>query len=98
MKLPAPRTVWRQLPTPRILWRRLRIALIPLVLYLALHPIAAALSARQGFGSPDGAGPTYLAITAAVLALRLMLLIVVPAILTYRAVVYAVTRGFPRTP
>ncbi|WP_194818739.1 hypothetical protein [Nocardia sp. XZ_19_385] len=76
---------------PRTAWRLLRLPLIPLALYLALHPIAAALSARHGFGSPDGVSPVYLTVTLALLTLRFVLLVVVPAVLTYRVVVYALT-------
>ncbi|MEV0248864.1 hypothetical protein AB0H76_19835 [Nocardia sp. NPDC050712] len=63
-----------------------------LVLYLALLPVLAALSARQGFGSPDGTGPVYLAVSAAVLVLRLTLLIVVPAVVSYRVVAWGIAR------
>ncbi|WP_431955618.1 hypothetical protein [Nocardia lijiangensis] len=73
-------------------WRMVRMPVILVVLYLALHPVSAVLSARHGFGSPDGLGLGYLAVSAALLTLRMALLVVVPAVLTYRVVVYAVTR------
>ncbi|MEV0032664.1 hypothetical protein [Nocardia sp. NPDC050793] len=71
--------------------RLVRVPVILIVLYLALHLVMAALSARHGFGSPDGTGPGYLAVSVALLALRMALLVVVPAVLTYRVVAYAVT-------
>lgn len=84
-----------KLPTrPQLLtaWRPIRIPTILILLYLALHPFLAALSARHGFGSPDGFGLPYLVITAATLALRLTLLIIVPTLLTYRLTVWTATR------
>ncbi|MEU8895870.1 hypothetical protein [Nocardia sp. NPDC048505] len=66
--------------------------LIPLLLYLALRPFAAALSDTHGFGSPDGVNPVYLAVTGLMVALRLLLLVVVPGVLAYRAVGYLVNR------
>ncbi|WP_435592679.1 hypothetical protein [Nocardia sp. bgisy118] len=71
--------------------RLIRMPLILVVLYLALYPVMAALSQRQGFGSPDGTGLSYLAVSVALLTLRMALLVVVPAVLTYRVVAYAVT-------
>ncbi|MBF4999197.1 hypothetical protein IRT45_18790 [Nocardia sp. BSTN01] len=67
--------------------RPLRIPLVLLVLYLALYAVMAALSARHGYGSPDGLGFGYLAVTAAVVVLRVALLIIVPAVLAYRLAV-----------
>ncbi|MCC3314891.1 hypothetical protein [Nocardia africana] len=72
--------------------RPLRIPLILVVLYLALRAVMAALSARHGYGSPDGLGFGYLAVTAAVVVLRLALLTIVPAVLVYRLVVFVLTR------
>lgn len=83
-----------KLPTdPRLhaAWRLLRIPLLLTALYLALRPLLAALSARHGFGSPDGMSATYLVVAAAVMLLRVALLIVVPAVLAYHLVVRAVT-------
>ncbi|MFR9752479.1 hypothetical protein ACL02S_15790 [Nocardia sp. 004] len=68
-----------------------RIPVILVVLYLALYPVMAALSQRHGFGSPEGTSLSYLAVSGAMLVLRLALLFVVPAVLTYRVVTYAVT-------
>ncbi|AHH20241.1 putative secreted protein [Nocardia nova SH22a] len=85
-------------PDPRRLLtglRPIRIPLILLVLYLVLHPVLAALSARHGFGSPDGPGLAYLAVGAAVVGLRLLLLIVVPAVIAYRIAVWVVLRRRP---
>lgn len=78
----------RRLRTPWLLasWRHLRIPLVLLVLYLAIKPVLAALSARHGFGSPDGLSITYLAVAALTLLLRVLLLVVVPAVLAYRLV------------
>ncbi|MCU1645625.1 MAG: putative secreted protein [Nocardia sp.] len=73
-------------------WRLVRIPVVLVVLYLALRPVLAALSERHGFGSPDGMGLGYLAVAAALVALRITLLIIVPAILTYRLAAWAVTR------
>ncbi|WP_040810356.1 hypothetical protein [Nocardia concava] len=78
-------------PRLRAVWRLLRIPLLLTVLYLALRPVLAALSARHGYGSPDGVGAGYLAVAAAVMVLRLALLVVVPAVLAYRLVVRGVT-------
>ncbi|TQM29875.1 hypothetical protein [Nocardia bhagyanarayanae] len=85
MRLPA---------TSRLLagWRLIRIPAILVVLYFALHPVLAALSARHGFGSPDGVGLGFLTVSAALVTLRIMLLVVVPAVLTYRVVAWAITR------
>ncbi|MFI9510202.1 hypothetical protein [Nocardia sp. NPDC052566] len=73
-------------------WRFLRLPLILVVLYLVLRLVLAALSERQGFGSPDGTGLAYLAVAAAVSALRVGLLVLVPAVLAYRLVVQVTTR------
>ncbi|MGW5106427.1 hypothetical protein [Nocardia sp. NPDC004123] len=73
-------------------WRLIRLPLIPIVLYLALRPVLAALSERHGFGSPDGMSVGYLAVAATLMALRIVLLVIVPAYLSYRVVAYTVTR------
>ncbi|MDR7169392.1 hypothetical protein J2W56_003133 [Nocardia kruczakiae] len=67
--------------------RPLRIPLILLALYLALHAVMTALSVRHGYGSPDGLGLGSLAVAAAVVVLRVALLIVVSAVLAFRLVV-----------
>lgn len=67
--------------------RPLHIPLILLALYLALHAVMTALSVRHGYGSPDGLGLGSLAVAAAVVVLRVALLIVVPAVLAYCLVV-----------
>ncbi|MEV5648954.1 hypothetical protein AB0L57_11950 [Nocardia sp. NPDC052254] len=72
--------------------RSIGLPLVLFVLYLVLRPVLAALSARHGFGSPEGPGLGYLAVGAAVVALRLLLLIVVPAVLAYHAVVWVAPR------
>lgn len=79
--------------TARLLpwWRLVRIPVILVVLYLALHPVLAALSQRHGYGSPDGMGAAYLTVTVTLVALRIVLLVVVPAVLTYRVVAWAIT-------
>ncbi|QLY32612.1 hypothetical protein [Nocardia huaxiensis] len=79
------RTTWRRIRTPLILTTIL-------LTYLALHQILAELSERHGYGSPDGLGLPYLAVAAATVGLRILLLVVVPAVLAYRAMAYAVTR------
>ncbi|MEU1207383.1 hypothetical protein [Nocardia sp. NPDC005825] len=73
-------------------WRLVRIPLIPVVLYLVLRPVLALVSARHGFGSPDGLGPGYLALSAILTGLRMIVLVGVPAYLAYRVVVAAITR------
>lgn len=73
-------------------WRLVRIPVILVVLYLALRLVLAALSERHGFGSPDGLGLVYLTVSAVVVALRIVLLAVVPAVIAYRIVAYVVTR------
>ncbi|WP_280358739.1 hypothetical protein [Nocardia otitidiscaviarum] len=79
----------------RAVWKPLRIPLILVALYLALHPIAAALSARHGFGSPDGIGIAYLAVTSVLVCLR-MVLLAVPAILAYRLAAHLAKRALLR--
>ncbi|MFE3193214.1 hypothetical protein ACFXHA_29710 [Nocardia sp. NPDC059240] len=73
-------------------WRLVRVPLILIVAYLALRETLSALSARHGLGSPDGLGLGYLAVTVLTEGLRLILLIVVPAVVAYRVVAYAVSR------
>jgi hypothetical protein len=71
-----------------------RAVVFPVVLVVAYPVLLLALSAlseHSGFGSPDGLGPSYLAVAVAVLVLRVLLLIVVPAVLAYRGVVLVVT-------
>lgn len=65
-------------------WRLMRIPVVLVVLYLVLRAILAALSERHGFGSPGGMGPGYLAVAGAVVALRVLLLIILPAVIAYR--------------
>ncbi|MEU6583382.1 hypothetical protein [Nocardia sp. NPDC046763] len=77
-------------------WRLIRLPLIPIVVYLALRLVLAALSERHGFGSPDSMSLGYLAVAATLMALRIVLLVIVPAYLTYRVVAYAVTRFLRR--
>lgn len=85
MRLPGP-------PWVRNGWRLVSIPLLLLALYLVLRLLLEMLSQRQGFGSPDGAGLGYLVVLGAVAVLRVTLLVIVPAVFTYRAVVYAITR------
>ncbi|MFD3701918.1 hypothetical protein ACFWUP_02105 [Nocardia sp. NPDC058658] len=70
-------------------WRLLRIPLILAVVYFALHALLTASSARHGYGSPDGLSPGFVTLAVVVVALRLVLLIVVPAVLAYRVVTMA---------
>ncbi|MEV0341054.1 hypothetical protein AB0H49_18710 [Nocardia sp. NPDC050713] len=77
-------------------WKLVRIPVILFALYLGLHPVLAALSARHGFGSPDGLGLAFLTVSAVVVTLRIVLLVVVPAVLAYRVVVWAVMRMLRR--
>ncbi|MFD3592998.1 hypothetical protein ACFWU5_09735 [Nocardia sp. NPDC058640] len=70
-------------------WRLIRVPLILLALYLALHTLLTTMSARHGFGSPDGLGTAFPILAATVLTLRILLLTVVPAVLTYRVVLRA---------
>ncbi|WP_433561491.1 hypothetical protein ACQP1O_28340 [Nocardia sp. CA-151230] len=85
MRIPATRWL-------RAGWRLIRLPLIPIVLYLTLRPVLAALSERHGFGSPDGMGVGYPAVAATLMALRIVLLVIVPAYLSYRGVAYVVSR------
>ncbi|MFE3102369.1 hypothetical protein [Nocardia tengchongensis] len=71
-------------------WRLIRFPLIPIVLYLALRPVLASVSESHGFGSPGGMGLGYLLFAATVSALRLIVLVIVPAWLAYRVVAGAV--------
>lgn len=77
-------------------WRLVRIPVILVVLYLALHPVLTALSASHGFGSPDGLGLGFLTVSAMLVTLRIVLLVVVPAVVTYRVVVWGVTHALCR--
>ncbi|WP_433671601.1 hypothetical protein ACQP06_08015 [Nocardia sp. CA-136227] len=61
-------------------------------MYLVLCPVMALMSARHGFGSLDGMGLGYLAVAAILMALRVIVLVIVPACLVYRLVVAAVAR------
>lgn len=81
----------------RARWKLVLTVVIPVVLWAALHPVLAALSQRHGFGSPDGLGKAYLVVAVLSVALRVLLLTVVPAIIGYRAVAWTVTRA-PRRP
>ncbi|WP_405135869.1 hypothetical protein [Nocardia sp. NBC_01388] len=76
----------------RTVWRLIRIPTLLVALYLALRLILAALSQRHGFGSPDGMGLSYLTVAGLALALRIALLVIVPAVITYRIAAWAVTR------
>ncbi|MGM7645990.1 hypothetical protein ACSVDM_13900 [Nocardia sp. JW2] len=67
-------------------WRLFRIPLALAVVYLALHAALAASSARHGYGSPDGLGAGFVTLAVVVVALRLVLIIAVPAVLAYRVV------------
>ncbi|MGW4534185.1 hypothetical protein ACWEOI_24880 [Nocardia sp. NPDC004340] len=73
--------------------RLVRIPLIPVVMYLVLCPVMALMSARHGFGSPDGMGLGYLAVAAILMALRVIVLVIVPACLVYRLVVARLPGG-----
>lgn len=75
------RKLWRSAPTP------LRLAAIYLVLLLLMT----ALSRGQGFGSPEGLGLGYVAVTAAIVVLRLVLLVVLPAAIAFRAASHLVS-------
>ncbi|MFC6010731.1 hypothetical protein [Nocardia lasii] len=78
-------------PTLLAAWRILRVPLAMLITYVALHAVVVALSARHGFGSPDGLGLAFTATAAAVVVLRVLLLTVVPAVVLYRIAKYVVT-------
>ncbi|MGW4247467.1 hypothetical protein [Nocardia sp. NPDC004722] len=73
-------------------WRLIRVPLLLTVAYLVLREALSMLSARHGLGSPDGLGLGYLAVAVLTEGLRLILLIVVPAVVAYRVVVYALAR------
>lgn len=73
-------------------WRLVRVPVILAVVYLLLRTALSALSARHGLGSPDGLGLGYLAAAVLTEGLRLILLIVVPAVVAYRMVAYVVAR------
>ncbi|MGY0499970.1 hypothetical protein ACWZHB_15905 [Nocardia sp. FBN12] len=69
-------------------WRLVRLPAILGAIYLALHWILAAVSARHGFGSPDGVGIGFSILVVALVALRIVLMVVVPAVLAYRVVLW----------
>ncbi|MEV6217883.1 hypothetical protein [Nocardia sp. NPDC051833] len=75
--------------------RLLGIAAVLLVAYLALRWVVTALSARQGFGSPDGLGPGFVVLAALAVGLRVVLLVVVPAVFVYRIATSALARLLP---
>ncbi|MBL1077017.1 hypothetical protein JK358_21705 [Nocardia sp. 2] len=74
-------------------WRLIRVPVVAIVVYLVLRLILAGLSARHRFGSPDGVGVDFLAVSAAVVALRVLLLVGLPAYFAYRLVSYLVARA-----
>ncbi|MFE1593026.1 hypothetical protein [Nocardia sp. NPDC058705] len=76
-------------------WRLFRIPIVLAVVYLALHAILAASSARHGYGSPDGLGAGFVILAVVVVALRLVLIIVVPAVLAYRIVTLVLAKVSP---
>ncbi|MET9491506.1 hypothetical protein [Nocardia sp. NPDC006630] len=80
----------------RTAWRLIRIPALLAALYLSLRLVLAALSQRHGFGSPDGMGLGYLAVAGLALALRIMLLVIAPAVLAYRIAAWAITRVMHR--
>ncbi|MFE3543351.1 hypothetical protein ACFXK0_10285 [Nocardia sp. NPDC059177] len=81
----------------RAWWRTFRLPVVLGVAYLVLHTVVAALSARHGFGSPDGLSPVFVLAVAVLVVLRIALLVVVPSVLIYRAVMWMVDR-FVRPP
>ena len=85
-------------PTLRAVWRPIRLPLAVLIVYLALHAVLTALSARHGFGSPDGLGLAFTTTAATVVVLRMLLLTVIPAVLIYRVTKYVLLRLFPAVP
>ncbi|WP_278264359.1 hypothetical protein [Nocardia sp. AG03] len=77
-------------------WRVVRLPVLLGTAYLVLTVIVAALSARHGFGSPGGLSPAYVIAVGALLVLRVVLLVVVPSVLLYRAVMWLVDRPLRR--
>ncbi|MFC4372899.1 hypothetical protein ACFO5K_02195 [Nocardia halotolerans] len=83
----------KNLPTAR--WRLLGLSALALVLYLVLHWSVTALSARHGFGSPDGLGLGFATLAVLAVAARALLLTVVPAVLAYRMITWVLMRILP---
>ena len=76
----------------RVIWRTIRLPALLTATYLALSLALATLSARHGFGSPDGLGPAYVITTVTTVFVRIVLLVVVPAVLLYRVLMWIVER------
>ncbi|WP_336083839.1 hypothetical protein [Nocardia sp. SSK8] len=74
----------------RAWWKPIRLPVILGVAYLVLSVVVSALSARHGFGSPDGLSPAFVLATATLVVLRIALLVVVPSVLISRAVMLTV--------
>ncbi|AYF76928.1 hypothetical protein D7D52_27485 [Nocardia yunnanensis] len=90
-------------PDPALLragWRLIRVPLLLAVAYLILRTALESLSARHGFGSPEGLGLGYLAAAVLVAGLRLILVVVVPVVAVYRvttALIMVLLRRYRRT-
>ncbi|MGW4631897.1 hypothetical protein [Nocardia sp. NPDC004415] len=78
-------------------WRAIRLPVVLVAAYLVLRVVVSALSARHGFGSPDGLSPVFVFAAAMLVVLRVVLLVVVPTVLICRVVMWTVDR-FMRRP
>ncbi|MFB7874888.1 hypothetical protein ACFC06_06500 [Nocardia sp. NPDC056064] len=78
-------------------WRAIRLPVVLVAAYLVLRVVVSALSARHGFGSPDGLSPVFVFAAAMLVVLRVVLLVVVPTVLICRVVMWTVDR-FVRHP
>jgi hypothetical protein len=73
-------------------WRVVRVPAILIAAYLCLRWVLAVMSARQGFGSPDGGGLGFSIVAAATVSLRIVLLVMVPTVLAYHLVLWVTAR------
>lgn len=76
-------------------WRLVRVPTIFIAVYFSLRWVLAVISARQGFGSPDGVGLGFSIVATLTVSLRIVLLIMVPTVLAYHLVLW-VTDRMPR--
>lgn len=73
-------------------WRLVRVPVILIAVYFSLRWVLAVISARQGFGSPDGVGLGFSIVAAVTVSLRIVLLIMVPTVLAYHLVLWVTAR------
>ncbi|MFD4438761.1 hypothetical protein ACFWPK_03170 [Nocardia sp. NPDC058519] len=73
-------------------WRLVRVPTILVAVYFSLRWVLAILSARQGFGSPDGIGLGFSIVATVTVSLRIVLLVMVPAVPAYHLVLWVTAR------